>query len=127
MPAEYQALKDTPAVTSYAPSGLGDRITPFYVFRVPNGMITNSNRARPIIQFNATSRRKVTVSARLDGRRIASRQVKGGEHVFISEIFAWQDFAQDRLTPGTQLQLSFTGLNRYAAQISDVVIWYQTA
>ncbi|MEL6435281.1 MAG: hypothetical protein AAFP99_00665 [Pseudomonadota bacterium] len=126
MHAAYQALKDSPVVTAYAPYGLGGLEYATFTFVVPNGLITNRNRARPIIQFNASSRRKVTVTAHLDDVRVVAREVNGGEHKFISELFAWQHFPQDRLAPGTELQLRFNGVNRYAAKVSDIVIWYQT-
>ncbi|SHH13113.1 hypothetical protein [Marivita hallyeonensis] len=122
MPVEYQVFRDTPAVAHYAPYGLGDLVFTTFYFRVPNGLVTNSNRRRPVMHANVTNKGGVTFRATLNGVLLVSRSLGRNSNVFVSEVFDWRTVVPDGAQPGDELAFRFSG--DHNLRLSDAVIWY---
>ena len=127
----YQVLRDTSMTanvsseTSFGTAAVGFS----YTFFVPQGLITDRNRARPILECecrNPASRESL-LTFRIGGADVIGLTVRGQESKQIREVFDWRSLSTQPLTPGTGVPVTATygGTGSRTMRLSDIVIWYQ--
>ena len=132
--AAYQVLQDgrerpnLPSADAYwTPGARGYE----YTFFVPQGLITNRNRARPILEClcRHRPRRDTKLIFSMGGTEVITVNLGRYEKETAREVFDWRTVNNGVLTPGAQVEMRA----RFApteggdrdTYLSDIVIWYQ--